>query len=357
MSCPCDNVPDTPPGGSPNCCPTSFCSDLLLSLSESRRMQLVGIANGSRCLNVFPRKQKGFYTQDGNGGGFITIQPQVPIPYLKTFLVDQNGDPIYSSDGEKAEDIPPGIESLIGAGNCGLHWRITGTKNKRQKIVWDGCKYVHVNDDDMIEEQDLQAVYDGLNDCEVYPTVWIRNSDGTLKLGYRQTSYRYPGEIIMFGGPRGNMPNDCLACDGGSYDPLLYPQLFAKIGYRWGRTDDLFHVPDFEGRFPRGVDHGSGRDTSSGARTANRPGGQVGDNVGSVQEDAFQCHDHSVPFQTGVAGPSESIDTNSGQTNGPSGLVITNGVYEGSCGPPKTADETRPKNAYVEFMIYAGCEQ
>lgn len=356
MGCSCNNVPDTPSGGSPNCCPTAFCSDLLLNLPESRRMQLVGIASGSRCLNVFPRKQPGFYVQDGKYGGFITIQPQVPIPYLKTYLVDQNGDPIYTPSGDKAEDLPPGIESLIGAGDCGLQWRITGQGGKRQKIIWDGCKYIHVNDDDVVEAQDLDSVYDGRQDCEMYPTVWIRNSDGTLKLGYMQNSYRIPGEIIAFGGPRSGLRGDFLACDGDDYDPEEYPDLFAAIGYRWGRNGDLFKVPDLRGSFLRGVDHGAGRDPSSSSRTATSTGGAVGDNVGSYQDDAFQCHEHSVPFQTGVAGSSESIDTNSNQTNGPAGLVKTNGVYESECGDPRTDDETRPKNSYVEFAIYSGCK-
>lgn len=340
-----------------NCCPTAFCSDLLLNLPESKRMQLVGIYNGSRCLNVFPRKQKGFYVQDGNGGGFITIQPQVPIPYLKTYLVDQNGDPIYTPSGTRAEDLPPGIESLIGAGNCGLQWRWQGQAGKKQKIRWDGCKFIMVNEDDMVEEQDMESVFNGTDDCGVYPTVWIRNPDGTLKLGFRRTSYRIPGEIIAFGGSRGSMPSDCLACDGSVYSPDTYPQLFEAIGYKWGRSGDDFYVPDLQGRFLRGVDHGVGRDTDAGSRTASNAGGSVGDNVGSVQEDAFQCHEHSVPFQTGVAGSSESVDTNSSQTNGAPGTVVTNGVYEGDCDEPRATDETRPKNANVEYMIYAGCQQ
>lgn len=318
-------------------------------------MNVVGVVQGGKCLNVFPRSGDGVIVYDGKGGGYLTRQPKIAIPYLKSYLVDQNGDPIYSADGTRTEDLPPGIESLIGAGDCGLQWRITGQKGKRQKIIWDGCKYVHQNDDDLMEEQDLPSVNNGQEDCSYYPVVFIRNSDGTLKFGFRQTHYRYPGEIIAFGGPRNRIPGDCLACDGAAYDPAEYPDLFENIGYHWGRDGDFFNVPKLEGLFLRGVDHGQNIDPDAASRTAIQAGGAVGDTVGSLQQDAFQCHEHSVPFQTGAAGSTESIDTNSNQTEGPPGLVTTNGVFDGDCGTVRFTDETRPKNAGVEFLIYAGC--
>src|SRR5262245_66522010 len=100
------------------------------------------------------------------------------------------------------------------------------------------------------------------------------------------------GSIVAFAGPidsRWEIASGWLLCDGrllDRSDPQFGP-LFDAIGFTWG--GDLvqrFHLPDLRGYFLRGVDGRADgrRDPDSDARTANNPHGQVGPQVGSVQE-------------------------------------------------------------------------
>ncbi len=87
-----------------------------------------------------------------------------------------------------------------------------------------------------------------------------------------------------------------LVCDGKQVKRNEYPELFKAIGVSFGAGDDqtTFHLPDMRGRFPRGVDHGQGRDHDAGSREPAAPGGNTGDNVGSLQKDQFGRHNHRL---------------------------------------------------------------
>lgn len=96
-------------------------------------------------------------------------------------------------------------------------------------------------------------------------------------------------------------------------------------------------LPDFRGLFLRGVDHGRGKDPDAEARTALH-GGAQGDEVGSVQEDAFKEHRHAY------------IRFPQGRGNTASGKYWGDGTDQtASTG----GNETRPKNIYVNFIIKA----
>lgn len=110
------------------------------------------------------------------------------------------------------------------------------------------------------------------------------------------------GSMIIFAGPKDNIPAGWMACDGTAYAMNDYPKLFAALGTAWGNgstgtsgsTGD-FNVPDMRGLFPRGVDDGAGRDSDAGIRTALATGGNTGsttNKVGSYQEDEVLPHDH-----------------------------------------------------------------
>lgn len=97
----------------------------------------------------------------------------------------------------------------------------------------------------------------------------------------------------------------------------------------------------------RGVDYGQGRDP--GPRFADLPGQSSGDEVGSLQDDEFLMHRHSIstgasPNPNGGCGfeamlHSASIYAESGGTC--SGQAV---AYAGGA-------ETRPKNAYVNYIV------
>jgi hypothetical protein len=102
------------------------------------------------------------------------------------------------------------------------------------------------------------------------------------------------GAVLAFGGS--TAPDGWLVCDGSTVSRTQYPSLFAAIGVAHGSGDGAttFNLPDYQGRFLRGVDHGAGRDPDAAMRTAAHPGGNVGDEVGSIEDDAYARHTHIV---------------------------------------------------------------
>lgn len=175
-----------------------------------------------------------------------------------------------------------------------------------------------------------------------------------------------PGTIVAYGGTA--LPSGWLHCDGASLSRSGHAQLFAAIGTAYGASSaTTFNVPDFRGRFLRGVDRGAGRDPDSATRSAMNAGGNTGDNVGSVQDwatgdpgfstsstgghvHAFSDYYFSENISGGVnnwLGSAWSDFDNtpravskSTATAGTHSHAITGGDAE-----------TRPQNGYVEWMI------
>lgn len=149
-------------------------------------------------------------------------------------------------------------------------------------------------------------------------------------------------------------PQGYLFCDGASYSTASYPVLFSVIGYKFGGSGSTFRVPDFRGRFLRGIDNGAGRDPDRLSRTAMNTGGLSGDNIGSIEADAFQGHKHP-PIDTlptwkwgGTVG---NIASGNGLGINPSGDANTGSPIDGGNGTPRTSSETRPINANVAYII------
>ncbi len=119
-------------------------------------------------------------------------------------------------------------------------------------------------------------------------------------------------------------------------DQLLiadFPELFAKIGRQFtppGVAAEYFCLMDDRGLFDRTWDHGAGVDPDAATR-ADRGDGIGGDNVGTIQDDQFRNHNHSII--AGVpdgAGPWGLVRNNQ---SGGNGIVNANG-----------GQETRPKS-------------
>jgi hypothetical protein len=107
-------------------------------------------------------------------------------------------------------------------------------------------------------------------------------------------SFQMPaGVIFPYGGI--NVPAGYLKCDGSEVSRTQYADLFAAIAtnYGVGNGSTTFNLPDFRGRFLRGVDDGTGVDPDAASRfSAN--GGNTGDNVGSQQWDENKAHYHKI---------------------------------------------------------------
>ncbi|HEY1694814.1 MAG TPA: phage tail protein [Polyangiaceae bacterium] len=129
------------------------------------------------------------------------------------------------------------------------------------------------------------------------------------------------GAVVAFGGSAA--PDGWLVCDGSTVSRTQYASLFAAIGVSHGSGDGstTFNLPDYEGRFLRGVDHGTGRDPDAKARTAPHPGGNEGDAVGSLEGAAFATHTHGVTDKGhthGVTDPGHAHGvSDGGHTHGP----------------------------------------
>ena len=137
--------------------------------------------------------------------------------------------------------------------------------------------------------------------------------------------------------------NGWMFCDGRALDSGVYPELFAVIGYLYGKTGtSSYNVPDYRGLFLRGVDAGAGMDPDSSKRLAPTGNGSISSGIGSFQCDALQTHTHTyksvqlaAPAQTGNA---------AGQT---AGDVSTSAPDT----PARISTETRPKNIAVNYII------
>jgi hypothetical protein len=161
----------------------------------------------------------------------------------------------------------------------------------------------------------------------------------------------HAGFVVAFAGSK--IPDGWELCDGRSVskDDPKYKDLFEAIGaIHGGDANPMFQLPDYRGRFLRGVDGGAGRDPEAADRRP--PGesntGNPGPLVGSVQGDAVGAHGHDI-------GPLALGWSNIG--NGSAHRIVTDDGPSWSNYDtrqqtlPGGGKETRPTNAYVNFII------
>ena len=181
------------------------------------------------------------------------------------------------------------------------------------------------------------------------------------------------GTIISFGTGTTKIPEGWLLCDGTEYDGTdpKYAQLYAIIANTWGGTGTAFNVPELRGYFLRGQDITAGNDPDAATRTALIVGGNTGDNVGSYQTEAVGphlhavnlttssdgAHSHSMPAYRGAdiksAGSDWVLYNADGTSLGHTSVVFSGNhshTVEGDT-DDNTGSETRPKNAYVAYII------
>ncbi len=193
-----------------------------------------------------------------------------------------------------------------------------------------------------------------LNEQEFKSVPYAKTAD------YAHNSFFPPGIIVPFAGKQENVPEGWVLCDGAAYSKTDYEALFNVIGYLWGKEEDNFRVPDLRGVFLRGVTYSRSddyRDPEMDNRTRLYQGeGGVSNDVGTFQDDRFENHTHwlrsdhkdVVEF---LNEEGDLIDHSDGGGNikdlpRPE-EVRTWDVYE----QEKHGPETRPKNAYVNYII------
>ncbi|MEN0045501.1 MAG: tail fiber protein [Bacteroidota bacterium] len=165
------------------------------------------------------------------------------------------------------------------------------------------------------------------------------------------------GTINAFGGAAA--PEGWLVCDGSAVRRDLYADLFVVIGTNWGAGDGstTFNLPDLRGQFLRGVSGSSSEDPNRNNRTAKYSGGNTGNNTGSYQSDEFRSHNHTyndIFFSQGINSiPNGISSTSVPQDFGTRGEPDFNNVGAQflRTSSSRGGSETRPKNAYVNYII------
>ena len=113
----------------------------------------------------------------------------------------------------------------------------------------------------------------------------------------RKSETERVGTILPYGGAT-EPGNGWLFCDGRPLNREEYPELYKVISANFGAPDNNhFNLPDLRGRFVRGVDlddeeTNKWRDPDHDKRIACSENGNIGNKVGSVQEDQFGKHKH-----------------------------------------------------------------
>jgi microcystin-dependent protein len=202
------------------------------------------------------------------------------------------------------------------------------------------------------------------------------------------------GTIFAFGANAA--PDGWLLCQGQAVSRTTYSQLFSVIGIANGSGDSstTFNLPDFRGRFLRGVTGATANDPDASRRVGVVSGQNSGNNVGSLQGMATStssgtqsgtkattglsnasstvsasgtsgnagAHNHSTTLNrvwgngfrdiTAWAGDEVIVDQKTIQTSGVSDHNHSLSVSGTAIAQVISGDlETRPTNVYVNYII------
>jgi microcystin-dependent protein len=172
------------------------------------------------------------------------------------------------------------------------------------------------------------------------------------------------GMIIPFAGPVQSIPRGWLPCDGRELEEKHHPVLFSVVGRSWGgnATTRTFRLPDLRGLFLRGVDNPTGSDPGKRApeeekRFPLHEGGSSGGAVGSFQDSENKQHNHPV-HQTEhhhqyLSGKGDGGNQMSANADHWVANFNTTGAMANISLADSGGQESRPQNAYVNFIIWA----
>src|SRR6266702_229214 len=159
------------------------------------------------------------------------------------------------------------------------------------------------------------------------------------------------GAVLAYAGQLSDsqlQPLGWYVCRGQSMQKASFDELFNVIGTLHGGDGiSLFKLPDYQGRFLRGCDHGAGRDPDAAERTAPASGGASGDSVGSVQGSATGAP--LTPFTAQVPHAPNDYHYAFGGCSTPMLWWGSDPVAVNSSGGGD--HETRPVNGNVNFII------
>jgi microcystin-dependent protein len=174
-------------------------------------------------------------------------------------------------------------------------------------------------------------------------------------LGAAMPNTAQPQDLAPPGGPHRTDHVEAwgwMLCDGRSLSSCDYPLLAAVLGRQYGGAEDgsTFRLPDYRGYFLRAADNGAGIDPDHGGRSV--PDGRSGteEQVGSIQQDALQNHEHGYLAASQSQAGGDGASAIPGVTDTLTDLGPVNAL------PPvkstvRVSSETRAKNIYVHYLI------
>jgi microcystin-dependent protein len=174
------------------------------------------------------------------------------------------------------------------------------------------------------------------------------------------------GVVFPFAGT--TAPYGYLVCDGSEVSRASYPALFISLGsgtlHGVGDGSTTFNLPDYRGKFMRGVDGVAGNDPDKTTRTHPVSGAVVGNVVGSVQGHANESHTHVQDAHSHGLGDDNGLQAFASSGVQGAGGVLTPNVqgtptnYQYNTTAAKTAtnqdsggNESRPKNVNVNYIV------
>jgi len=158
---------------------------------------------------------------------------------------------------------------------------------------------------------------------------------------------RQVGLILPWGGA-GECPDGFLICDGRELSAQDYPLLFKSIGYTWGKgAGNAFRIPDLRSTFLRGAD-----DMGSGAANVT---GNVKRTPGTLQDHAIQKREFEAE------GRAQSViraAVDLGHLMGREYDKRDNGLWSNNTHRPKDANGGGPNGKYdaKQAQVFVKCE-
>ncbi|MCP4138443.1 MAG: tail fiber protein [bacterium] len=200
-------------------------------------------------------------------------------------------------------------------------------------------------EDDMFSFSEMYSDIKKLKE-EIIRLKQVNEEQETALKSVTEINENQVGMIIPFAGSKDAIPHGWLICDGSEVSRKTYQKLFAVINGNWGNGNqvDTFNLPDLRGRFLRGVDFEKQGET--------KPLLDPGREIGSYQKDAFQGHKHNYSYSRHpTGGGPNGVEFGGGKWGDYTQFKILDPSNDGTNGNPRTAKETRPVNAAVNYII------
>ncbi|HET6153499.1 MAG TPA: phage tail protein [Marmoricola sp.] len=160
----------------------------------------------------------------------------------------------------------------------------------------------------------------------------------------------HPGMVVPYAGAeaKGQLAMSYAMCNGWAFPREGHEELYLALGPAHGTVGDDYRLPDYRGRFLRGVDNGSGHDPEVEGRSPMTDGGNGGNQVGSIQKSAT-----GLPTQTPLVihVPISNEKLRSNRAAGHDQAVWNPGTVDVVASAAGGELETRPVNANVDYYV------